>query len=234
MTKKALVAAPFGGAFGVNAVSAHAAFERALSEPTGHEWSLAVFILLRAAVFAAFAALLIVRRPASKPARAPVALAGCVGALVSVAAIQLPAASSGTQLVAAGDFVALVGGVVMVIAIVWLGRCFSVLPEVRGLVTAGPYRFVRHPLYLGELTACLGLIVANPSARNLTAGTVFACCQTVRMRLEEETLAQHYPDYAAYAAVTPRLLPTPKRRQSRTKPEVLESFPSRSSQKVAS
>jgi protein-S-isoprenylcysteine O-methyltransferase Ste14 len=210
VTKKALVAAPFAAAFGVNAVSAHTAFERAFSEPTTHAWSIAVFILLRAAVFAAFAALLIVRRPASSPARAPAAVAVCVGALASVAAIQLPGAGSGARLVATGDFVALVGGVEMVIAIVWLGRCFSVLPEVRGLVTAGPYRFVRHPLYLGELTACLGLILANPSVRNLGAGAVFACCQRARMRLEEDALEQRYPEYAAYASVTSRLLPLPQ------------------------
>jgi protein-S-isoprenylcysteine O-methyltransferase Ste14 len=109
--------------------------------------------------------------------------------------------------VAAGDFVALVGGVIMVVAIVWLGRCFSVLPEVRGLVTAGPYRFVRHPLYLGELTACLGLILANPSLRNLGAGAAFAWCQHARMRLEERALDQEFPEYAAYTDITPALIP---------------------------
>ncbi len=215
MTKKLLVATPFAAAFCVNADMAQAAFGRAFEAPTGHAWSVAVFILLRAAVFAAFAALLILRAPASRPARAPSAVAWCVGALGAVALIQLPGADSTTQLVVAGDFVSLTGGFMMVIAIVWLGRCFSVLPEVRGLVTAGPYRFVRHPLYLGELTACLGLILANPSPRNLGAGAAFACCQHARMRLEERALVREFPDYAAYAEVTPGLLPRPRLPRSR-------------------
>jgi protein-S-isoprenylcysteine O-methyltransferase Ste14 len=205
--KKLFVAIPFAAAFGVNADMAHAAFERALAAPTGHAWSVAIFVLLRATVFAAFAALLVLRAPASRPARAPSAIAWCVGALATVAAIQLPGADRTTELVAAGDFVALVGGVIMVVAIVWLGRCFSVLPEVRGLVTAGPYRFVRHPLYLGELTACLGLILANPSLRNLGAGAAFAWCQHARMRLEERALDQEFPEYAAYTDITPALIP---------------------------
>jgi protein-S-isoprenylcysteine O-methyltransferase Ste14 len=209
MTKKLLVAIPFAAAFGVNADLAHAAFDRALQAPTGHAWSVAIFILLRAAVFAAFAALLVLRAPATRPARAPAAVVWCVGALATVAAIQLPGADRATQLVAAGDFVALMGGVMMLTAIIWLGRCFSVLPEVRGLVTAGPYRFVRHPLYLGELTACLGLILANPSPRNLGAGAAFALCQRARMRLEERALVQEFPAYATYADVTPGLLPRP-------------------------
>jgi protein-S-isoprenylcysteine O-methyltransferase Ste14 len=210
MTKKLLIATPFAAAFAVNAEMAHAAFDRALGAPTGHAWSVAIFVVLRAAVFAAFAALIIIRAPASRPARAPSAIAWCIGALATVAAIQLPGVDRTTQLVAAGDFVALVGGVMMVIAIVWLGRCFSVLPEVRGLVTDGPYRFVRHPLYLGEMTACLGLILANPSLRNLAAGAAFAWCQRARMRLEERALVGEFPGYAAYAHVTPALLPRPR------------------------
>lgn len=215
MTKKLLVATPFAAAFAVNADLAGAAFGRALQAPTGHAWSVAIFILLRAAVFGAFAALLVLRSPASRPARAPAAVAWCVGALATVAAIQLPGADRATQLVAAGDFVALIGGVMMLTAIIWLGRCFSVLPEVRGLVTAGPYRFVRHPLYLGELTACLGLILANPSSRNLAAGAAFAWCQYARMRLEERALGGEFPEYRAYAAVTPALLPRPRLLRSR-------------------
>ena len=35
----------------------------------------------------------------------------------------------------------------------------SNVPEARGLVTRGPYRLVRHPIYLGEYVGRAGLTV---------------------------------------------------------------------------
>lgn len=212
MLRKAITALPFTAAAGANALVAYGVLTAAWSRPTLHSWSVVLFIAMRAAVFGAFAVLLCVRRPAGEAARSPLALVACAGALVAVAMIASPSArGSETSAVLAGDVVALIGGVEMVVAIAWLGRCFSVLPEARGLVTAGPYRFVRHPLYLGELTACLGLVLASPTARNVGAGAVFCVCQAVRMRLEERALLKEYPAYAEYAAVTPRVVPAPRR-----------------------
>jgi protein-S-isoprenylcysteine O-methyltransferase Ste14 len=88
-----------------------------------------------------------------------------------------------------------------------LGRCFGVLPEARGLVTGGPYRVVRHPLYLGELGACAGLVIASPSGWNFALAVVFAVAQGARMRMEEQELSHQFPEYGAYAARTPRLIP---------------------------
>ena len=88
-----------------------------------------------------------------------------------------------------------------------LGTCFGVLPEVRGLVTRGPYRIVRHPIYLGELGAYAGLFVASPRLLNLIGGLFFVAGQATRMRLEERALRAEFPEYAAYAARTSRLLP---------------------------
>jgi hypothetical protein len=86
-----------------------------------------------------------------------------------------------------------------------------VLPEARGLVTHGPYALVRHPLYLGEFGAMSGLLIASPSPRNLAAGAVFAIAQFTRMGFEERALTREFPEYADYAARTPRVVPSPAR-----------------------
>ena len=39
-----------------------------------------------------------------------------------------------------------------------LGKSFSLIPQTRNLVTSGPYRLVRHPVYVGE-NGALGLVV---------------------------------------------------------------------------
>jgi protein-S-isoprenylcysteine O-methyltransferase Ste14 len=80
-------------------------------------------------------------------------------------------------------------------------------PTEGGLVTTGPYRHIRHPIYTA---ACL-FIFAGAAAHLSwpTAGLallVLAGC-AFRMAAEEHLLVQRYPEYAAYAAKTRRMIP---------------------------
>ncbi len=88
-----------------------------------------------------------------------------------------------------------------------LGRRFGVRPALRGLARSGPYRLVRHPMYLSYLIADVGY---NMQEWNLgTALMVLAGWASLlyRIRAEERVLAQH-PDWPAYlASVKYRLLP---------------------------
>jgi protein-S-isoprenylcysteine O-methyltransferase Ste14/Flp pilus assembly pilin Flp len=165
----------------------------------------------------------VTRGRARRRARRPVAFIACATAILVVFALERPAAATASALVIAGLGLALVAGAWMIVATATLGRCFSILPEARGLVTNGPYRFVRHPLYLGELGACAGLVVASPSGRNLLCALVFATAQAARMRMEERELTEQFPEYADYARRTRRLVPMRPRLRTTEAVELRES-----------
>lgn len=91
------------------------------------------------------------------------------------------------------------------VSFLWLGRCFAVLPARRGVVKGGPYRWVRHPAYTGELLMLLGCALASgqwPGYVLLAAAVVLV---TVRALAEERVLAVD-PDYRAYQQRTRGML----------------------------
>jgi protein-S-isoprenylcysteine O-methyltransferase Ste14 len=190
---------------------------RVFDQPALRMWLILGFWVLKSAVVAAFCWFILGRPESRRRAREPVAFVACAAAILGAIALQPPAASSAsTPLLLAGDTIALASCAWLLASVLTLGRCFGVLPEARGLVTEGPYRLVRHPVYLGELGACAGLVLGAPTARNLVAAAVLLAGQLVRMRLEERALTREFPEYAAYAARTPRLVPWPLRAQTTT------------------
>jgi protein-S-isoprenylcysteine O-methyltransferase Ste14 len=106
----------------------------------------------------------------------------------------------------AGAILVTLGTAWSLAALAYLRTSFSVLPEARELVTRGPFALSRHPVYLGEAIAAVGLVVPLANARVLLLVPYFAC-QWLRLRWEEEVLAAEFPEYAAYAARVPRYLP---------------------------
>ena len=89
-----------------------------------------------------------------------------------------------------------------------LGRRFGALPAQRGSIGIwGPYRFVRHPMYLGYLISHIGFLAANFSMRNLAVLIVVYACQVYRI-LREEKLLSRDPDYVSYIErVRKRVIP---------------------------
>ena len=211
-----VVTAIFLGAAFVTALAALDHLASAVSDGTARGWALAGYWVLRTAVVVALSVFVAIRDEARTPARAPIAFVACAGALGSVVLLRQPAADADTGLVLLGDSIALLSYVWLIVAVLFLGRCFGLLPEVRGLVTRGPYRLVRHPLYLGEFGAVAGFFIGAPTLWNAACAAVFAVAQAVRMRLEERALGSEFPEYAAYAAVTPRLVPRLQRRPAQT------------------
>jgi protein-S-isoprenylcysteine O-methyltransferase Ste14 len=88
-----------------------------------------------------------------------------------------------------------------------LGRRFGVFPALRGLVTRGPYRLVRHPMYLAYVIADLGY---NFQEWNFgTALMVMAGWASLIYRIQaEDRILSQDAQWSAYAAsVRYRLLP---------------------------
>jgi len=82
-------------------------------------------------------------------------------------------------------------------SLLFLGRSFAVLPAVRDIVSRGPYRWVRHPVYLGELLLVLACAIAAPNFLTVTATILSVPMIAIRILAEEHTLKRS-PNYQAY------------------------------------
>src|SRR4051812_31099994 len=131
-----------------------------------------------------------------------------VGGTVIVLALSMaPRTMDDTLSLATAEALLTVGLVIMVIGLASLGRSFGIMPRARGLVKSGLYRWVRHPIYLGEFLAFGGMTLPALSPLTFTIYAIFVMLQLYRMVNEELTLRAAYPEYDAYRATTARLLP---------------------------
>lgn len=93
-----------------------------------------------------------------------------------------------------------------------LRRAFSITVEARELVTTGPYRFIRHPIYAGEVITALAVATWRFSWANVVIALAFVTIQLVRARLEERKLARVFPGYTEFARRSPWLWRVSSRR----------------------
>lgn len=160
-------------------------------------------------VFALILIGLFITRPApiARPPGWQGIVAGVIGGLAPMTIIFLPRAAVGHGVTLASNGVILAATLASLWTVLWLGRSFSILPQARKLVTGGPYRFVRHPLYLAEFVALFGLAWQFALPWSLLLWCAAAAAQFPRMHFEERILTETFPDYGPYAARTARLLP---------------------------
>lgn len=78
-----------------------------------------------------------------------------------------------------------------------IGRSFGLLPADRGIVRKGPYRFVRHPIYLGYLITHVGFLSVNFTLQNAVVLAVLYGAQVYRIYREELMLSAN-DEYRRY------------------------------------
>jgi protein-S-isoprenylcysteine O-methyltransferase Ste14 len=130
-----------------------------------------------------------------------------LGGYLPVALLILPGRGVDSGMLLLSSFLTFFGMTFAVFSLAWLGRSISLLPESRKLVTSGPYAVIRHPLYLGEQIALVGVALQVGTLWGAVAIGLQFCCQLYRMSYEEKVLAGSFPEYAAYMAGTYRLIP---------------------------
>src|SRR3954464_7394753 len=80
-------------------------------------------------------------------------------------------------------------------------------PTQGGLVTSGPYRYIRHPIY-----AAFSLFTSAGAAAHWSwyagwCGGLILGSAVLRIFCEESLVAARYPEYAQYSATTWRMIP---------------------------
>lgn len=137
---------------------------------------------------------------------------------ISFAALLLMALAS-VVLVVRGAFfssqpIAIMAEVAAVALMVWARLTFghrslqaAANPTAGGLVTTGPYRYIRHPIYTAACLFGWSGILAHWSLINVLLGVLLIAGAVVRMLCEERLIIEVYPEYRAYAQATKRMVP---------------------------
>ena len=113
---------------------------------------------------------------------------------------------------AAGASLMAVGVGVGLWAAARLGRGLTPSPLPNGavsLVSRGPYRWVRHPMYTAVMLIAVGVATRSGSWLIVAQTVALIVLFNVKARWEERRLVETFPDYTSYQATTPRFLPMP-------------------------
>ncbi len=75
------------------------------------------------------------------------------------------------------------------------------------LISSGPYRYVRHPMYSGLLLITLPAMILYGTTLRWAIWLVFVVNLMIKLSYEEQLLTERYRDYADYRRATKKLIP---------------------------
>jgi protein-S-isoprenylcysteine O-methyltransferase Ste14 len=101
----------------------------------------------------------------------------------------------------------LIGMIMVLVSIRHLGKSFSLVPQARSVVQTGPYRWIKHPLYLAEEIAIFGVVLQDLTAVTVIVLVLHISVQVCRILYEEDLLRRNCPEYSTYEASRWRLIP---------------------------
>ena len=101
----------------------------------------------------------------------------------------------------------LIGMIMMLVTIRHLGRSFSLVPQARSVVQTGPYRWIKHPLYLAEEIVIVGVVLQYLTPATVIVLVLHIGVQVCRILYEEDLLRRTCPEYSSYEASRWRLVP---------------------------
>src|ERR1700722_14111038 len=129
------------------------------------------------------------------------------GAMLFLPCLMRPIDRSTGALATVGLVFELVGVMLTQAARVYMGRSFGILQANRGIVSKGPVRWVRHPIYFGWLVLSIGYAMSYPNLRNIIL--IVATLPFMVWRIDqEEAHLRADPEYRGYMDhVVYRLLP---------------------------
>ena len=111
----------------------------------------------------------------------------------------------------AGIALWLTGAILSLWPLWYLRRNFSVEPEARDLVTTGPYRWARHPIYAVYLLINAGILLGHPTIPLAMVLAAWLVLLLFRVGYEEQVLATAFPQYREYRRRVGAFGPRPSR-----------------------
>jgi protein-S-isoprenylcysteine O-methyltransferase Ste14 len=181
------------------------------NQPASYHLFFNVAARVSSALFVALAAATTLTRlpPVRKAAGLEPRIAALLGTFLLTGLAMLPRRELPISALAISCSFVVVGMLSSFVVLRWLGKAFSIMAEARQLIVRGPYAFVRHPLYVCEEIAVIGIFIQVMSPVALLVLIAHGVFQIRRMLHEERVLNEAFPEYESYARRTPRLIRWP-------------------------